>query len=442
MDQDSFRQLLSSAKPVQKTQSSSKPPTKSKACVALVTHSPCTDILSRKKSDGSEPAFKPRTVKKTKESAYRDRASERRLGKDSDYAQVEALAEDFEKRAAAENAHRLLIEEQRKYLGGDSDHTVLVKGLDFALLEQNKARAAASGVDDDTLEQAFIEGTGQAKKRTREDIVRDLKNKRTKTDDTALAEKDVALEEAKKMGKFKPIGFKPIGGGGLGEGAKGKKKGKKEKDGSKKKKSQKDGVEDAKSVAPSEHTPSQAGPSQATPVPTAPEPEPVPEDFDIFADAGEYTGLDLEDDDEDDDEGNQGKNDSDGSDAEGPPLPVKANWFDDGGDKEEGELTLAPPNDKSNSKSASPPPVREEGEAEDDKMEEDEEDQAPMRLVPLASSSIPSIKDILAMDDDVKKYEKRKAKKEKKKSGLGAEGKVDRDYQRLKSYTEKKAAAS
>ena len=33
----------------------------------------------------------------------------------------------------------LEVEEQRRYLGGDADHTVLVKGLDFALLEQQKA---------------------------------------------------------------------------------------------------------------------------------------------------------------------------------------------------------------------------------------------------------------------------------------------------------------
>ena len=51
------------------------------------------------------------------------------------------------------------LEEQRKYLGGDADHTVLVKGLDFALLEQNRAKVAAEqGVeDDDALEQVFLE---------------------------------------------------------------------------------------------------------------------------------------------------------------------------------------------------------------------------------------------------------------------------------------------
>ncbi len=43
--------------------------------------------------------FKPRKVKKASES-YRDRAEERRLGKEGDYAQVEAILEEFEKRNA------------------------------------------------------------------------------------------------------------------------------------------------------------------------------------------------------------------------------------------------------------------------------------------------------------------------------------------------------
>ena len=45
------------------------------------------------------PAFKPRKVKKASED-YRDRAEERRLGKEGDYAQVEAILEEFEKRNA------------------------------------------------------------------------------------------------------------------------------------------------------------------------------------------------------------------------------------------------------------------------------------------------------------------------------------------------------
>ena len=52
---------------------------------------------------------------------------------------------------------------------------MLVKGLDFALLEQNRAKLAAetSATDDASLEQAFLESSAQAKKRTREDILRE-----------------------------------------------------------------------------------------------------------------------------------------------------------------------------------------------------------------------------------------------------------------------------
>ena len=69
-----------------------------------------------------------------------------------------------------------------------------------------------------------------------------------------------------------------------------------------------------------------------------------------------------------------------------------------------------------------------------------------MRLQPLASSAMPSIRDMLAMSEEAEKAELRKARKEKRKRGGGGEGggggggekkdaanlkaKVDRDYQR------------
>ena len=103
----------------------------------------------------------------------------------------------------------------------------------MALLEQNRARAAAATEDDDELEQAFIEA--HPRKRTREDIIAELKNKRHKSEGASelegatgegADEQDATLEEAKKAGKFRPIGFKPIGNA---EGKK-KKKVKKKKD--------------------------------------------------------------------------------------------------------------------------------------------------------------------------------------------------------------------
>lgn len=70
-----------------------------------------------------------------------------------------------------------------------------------------------------------------------------------------------------------------------------------------------------------------------------------------------------------------------------------------------------------------------------------------MRLQPLASSALPSIRDLLEMDSAAGKKDKWRAKKEKKKekapSGEGKvdKDKIDRDYKRLKAYTDKKAAA-
>lgn len=40
---------------------------------------------------------------------------------------------------------RAQIEKQRAYLGGDAEHSVLVKGLDFALLAARKAELAREG---------------------------------------------------------------------------------------------------------------------------------------------------------------------------------------------------------------------------------------------------------------------------------------------------------
>jgi len=85
--------------------------------------------------------------------------------------------------------------------------------------------------------------------------------------------------------------------------------------------------------------------------------------------------------------------------------------------------------------------------------EDEAEDDQPMRLVPLSSSALPSIKDFLAMDQAAGFNDKKKKRKNKKKAGTdddndegqkqkSVEAKVDRDYKRLKSYTDKKTATS
>ncbi|PCH44437.1 hypothetical protein WOLCODRAFT_144977 [Wolfiporia cocos MD-104 SS10] len=457
MDQDSFRKLLQTPK----AGSSSASTSRGSLLTATASKS------KQKTTDASQPAFKPRTVKKKAQGTqqYRDRATERRLGLDNDYAQVEALAADFERRNA-DNADRKAVEEQRRYLGGDSDHTVLVKGLDHALLEQNRARVAASTTaeDDATLEQAFLEASSSIpRKRTREEIIQELKSKRAKGGDGVEGEAeekksavnaDLALEEAKKAGKFRPIGFKPIGSE---QGEKTKKKKLKQKVDGKgfntEKKKPNSGTEAGgkpTDISPVPAPLDEAGPSSLTP-PTKPEPQPKPDpepiddNFDIFADAGEYTGVDLGDDDNSD-----GDVDMDASPRKEEPeeqaLPVKGRWFaieEEDAPKATSPQPLPaaaaePRNEKSHSPVA-PSAVHSD--------QEDEEEERPMRLQPLASSALPSIRELLELDSAAGKAGKRRSRKEKKKDKRGdGDGKVDkdkidRDYKQLKAYTDKKAAA-
>ncbi|RHZ52711.1 hypothetical protein Glove_458g4 [Diversispora epigaea] len=66
----------------------------------------------------------------TTDNKYRDRAAERRKGANPDYQETEQIL----KALNSETLEAKLIYEQSKYLGGDTEHTHLVKGLDYALL--------------------------------------------------------------------------------------------------------------------------------------------------------------------------------------------------------------------------------------------------------------------------------------------------------------------
>ncbi|KAF8983448.1 hypothetical protein BGZ52_000887 [Haplosporangium bisporale] len=78
-------------------------------------------------------------------SKYRDRATERRQGINPDYVETEQILSTLEE-AASDVAPEVLYE-QSKFLGGDVEHTHLVKGLDFALL--NKMRQDDKDKDPD-----------------------------------------------------------------------------------------------------------------------------------------------------------------------------------------------------------------------------------------------------------------------------------------------------
>ncbi|KAG0044081.1 hypothetical protein BGZ83_010677 [Gryganskiella cystojenkinii] len=84
-------------------------------------------------------------------SKYRDRATERRQGINPDYVETEQILNTLEG-AAGEIAPEVLYE-QSKFLGGDTEHTHLVKGLDFALL--NKVRQEGQVDEDPDVEGAM-----------------------------------------------------------------------------------------------------------------------------------------------------------------------------------------------------------------------------------------------------------------------------------------------
>lgn len=296
------------------------------------------------------------------------------------------------------------MDEQRRYLGGDSDHSILVKGLDFALLEQNKARLAStsSKQDDEALEEVFAQTTSappvpSSQKRSRADIIKELKERRADGGVSEQSNRETTTERQPDTSKFRPIGFKPIG-------ASTKDKAKKERtrDGGepkKKKRKVKPSATDQKSPpAPQDQITSTSGPRKPSP-----EPEAEGEDFDIFAEAGEYKGMDLESDDSNDEEPEKSRHKSPRQEpqAESAIVPPRKGWFEDAAGPKPEKLPTPGP--------AEQPPLPEppaEVEAEEEKGG---------RLAPLNSSAMPSIRDFLAMDEAEEKAEKRRARKEKKK---------------------------
>ena len=316
------------------------------------------------------------------------------------------------------------MDEQRRYLGGDSDHSILVKGLDFALLEQNKARLAStsSKQDDEALEEVFAQKASTlsgptSTKRSRADIIKELKEKRANGGGSEESKEEAVAEKSTNSSKFRPIGFKPIG---TSTDEKVKKKKKKEGSEPKKKKrkvesSTMNSGEEAglKGVATSPSLP--VDHTASRPVLTRPiEAETAEDDLDIFADAGEYKGVEVgSDDDDDDDDDKESETGHKRPSHPGPSVastadasaPSRRGWFDnDAGESEpEPEPEMPPPK----APAEQPTPIPEAG------VETEEEQLA--RLAPLTSSAIPSIRDFLAMDEAVEKEEKRKARKEKRK---------------------------
>ena len=303
------------------------------------------------------------------------------------------------------------MDAQRRYLGGDSDHSILVKGLDFALFEQNRARLAStsSKQDDEALEEVFAQTASTSSvptstKRSRADIIKELKEKRANEGEVEESKEEAVAEKNPNSSKFRPIGFKPIG-----SSASEKVKKKKRNEGSepKKKKRKVDlSAVDAGEKAGQKSTPTPLPPpvehvaSTSTSAKTI-QAGTVEDDFDIFADAGEYKGVEFgSDDDNEESETGHERSPHPEPKVTSAEVPPSKGWFDDAA---EPEPQVQPPQ----TPAEQPTPVPEVG------VETEEEQSA--RLAPLTSSAIPSIRDFLAMDEAVEKEEKRKARKEKRK---------------------------
>ncbi|KAL8286693.1 hypothetical protein RQP46_004221 [Phenoliferia psychrophenolica] len=393
-----------------------------------------------KKKDGDD---------KDKDSKWRDRAAERRDGKDGDFSAAERLLEDFKARAdAAED--KQAIEEQMKYLGGDAEHSVLVKGLDMALLERMRSQHSLSSdlsisQVEDELDRVLTE---KPKKRTRDEMVAELKAKREsgpagEEEEEGGKPKEKSLEEAVKAGRFKPIN-KPSAT------SKGKAKEKEEGGGEKKRRKKKrpDATAASGSMAPPPLPSSKLAPPPPSPAVVLP--PGFDEDDDIFGDAGDYKGLDSDSDD-------------DAAPSSSLPIPpppptassssttTKRKYFDDDDDDEDSSMATTAPTSVSKLAAASAehaaraaaPSVGGEGDDEG----EGEGEAVPMRLQPLSGSALPSVRELLDMDAAAEKEELRKAKKLKNKVEAGdrqerkvrtAEDKANHEYQEMQNFLDKK----
>ncbi|GAA6006797.1 uncharacterized protein JCM10292_005456 [Rhodotorula paludigena] len=473
MDQDAFRQLLatpapSSAQPAPRPRFGAPPPKRSLPAASTST-AKATDFAPRK-------AQPPKPRKAPDGSLYRDRAAERRQGKAGDFADAEKMLEDLK---ARDN----FSEEQLQYLGGDAHHSVLVKGLDMALLERNKHEQAlraeqqlddvedaldeqlarrgeepapAAGDDDDDAARPSSQGR-RRKGKSRDELLAELKARRG--GGAAGAEGDAALPAAGAESRFKPIG-----GGGTGD-----KKGKGKEapsgwktvgaaDGDKKlrKKKKKKVVEPAPDPAPVPAVAEAAAPpAPPAPAPASAQSDPADDfedDGDIFGGAGEYKGLDSDSD--SDADGGIGRA------APPPPPPAaippassapKRKYFDDDDEEDDLKLSTAPNavTDLAAKQAAADAAALAgaDGGAEE-QGGAGEEGARPARLQALAGSGGFSAKELLEMDRAAAEEDKRKAKKAKykqtaaerreKRGDLSEADKANRDYQEMQNYLSKK----
>ncbi|KAI8086333.1 RED-like protein N-terminal region-domain-containing protein [Halteromyces radiatus] len=138
LSQEDFRKLLQTPRPGSETSSTYKfkaPPPKAQRNEGSAVFAKPTSLKNKKKRHANDDEKKSTTQRN-----YRDRAAERRVGEQQqepseDQQTTEDLLRPMEQNEALDAQQ---VYEQSKYLGGDIQHTHLVKGLDFTLL--NKVR--------------------------------------------------------------------------------------------------------------------------------------------------------------------------------------------------------------------------------------------------------------------------------------------------------------
>ncbi|ELW54061.1 Protein Red, partial [Tupaia chinensis] len=143
---EDFRKLLMTPRAAP----TSAPPSKSRHHEMPREYNEDEDPAARRRKKKSYYAkLRQQEIERERELAekYRDRAKERRDGVNKDYEETELISTTANYRAVGPTAEadksaaekrRQLIQES-KFLGGDMEHTHLVKGLDFALLQKSKA---------------------------------------------------------------------------------------------------------------------------------------------------------------------------------------------------------------------------------------------------------------------------------------------------------------
>ncbi|XP_033834760.1 protein Red [Periophthalmus magnuspinnatus] len=143
---DDFRKLLMTPRAAP----SSAPPSKTRTHEMPRDYNEDEDPAARRRKKKSYYAkLRQQEMERERELAekYRDRARERRDGVNKDYEETELISTTANYRAVGPTAEadksaaekrRQLIQES-KFLGGDMEHTHLVKGLDFALLQKVRA---------------------------------------------------------------------------------------------------------------------------------------------------------------------------------------------------------------------------------------------------------------------------------------------------------------